>query len=247
MSTKPEDKQPFKDSQDPKDLLASTISHLHQSGAYSDFKIVCGSDTYNAHKNIICPQSSFFRAACRPDTFQEGRTGVVTLPYDPGRQVNSFSHPITTDEFDWDLDVEDVKTVRAMIYYFYHHDYQTEPAADIKSTPVGQLLARGPLAQHARMYALGEKYGVPGLKALALRRFLPIKVKFSGLGTAMVVAFMSTPDTDQGMRDLIVEFLARHPGSTLTVPIDRTMEGLPDLVHSLCRKLLREKVDKRSG
>ncbi|KAI4730372.1 hypothetical protein E4T49_01737 [Aureobasidium sp. EXF-10728] len=246
MSTKPENKQHSKDSQDPKDLLASTISNLHKSGAYSDFKIVCGPDTYNVHKNIICPQSSFFRAACRTDTFQEGRTGVVTLPFNPARQINASGSLITSDEFDWDLDVEDFKTVKAMIHYFYHHDYHTEPYLEFMPTPT-EHYSRGPLAQHARMYAMGEKYGVSGLKALALRKFLPYKVDFAGMCTAMVVAFMSTPDTDQDMRNLIVEFFARHPSATSLSQIDQTMQGLPDLLYSLCQRLLNEKKDKQSG
>jgi hypothetical protein len=96
------------------------------SGAYSDFKIICGSDTYNVHKAIICPQSGFFRAACRPDTFQEGRSGIVTLPFNSGRDMDALKAPIKADEFDWDLDVEDTSAVKLMIHYFYHHDYPWE-------------------------------------------------------------------------------------------------------------------------
>jgi hypothetical protein len=86
-------------------------------------KIVCGSDTYNVHKATICPQSEFFRAACRPDAFQEGQTGVITLPSNPGRNMDDLKVALKVDEFDWDLDVEDTLTVKHMIHYFYHHDY----------------------------------------------------------------------------------------------------------------------------
>ncbi|KAG9591239.1 hypothetical protein KCU77_g4705, partial [Aureobasidium melanogenum] len=194
-----------------KDLLLSTIANLHESGAYSDFKIVCGSDTYNVHKNIICPQSSFFRAACRPDTFKEGQTGTITFHSSPGRKINAQSSPITPDEFDWDLDVEDTKTVKAMIYYFYHHDYHTEPMPDSMKDSIGECLSEGPLAQHARMYAMGEKYGVPGLKALALEKFSPRTIEISGLCTAMVVTYASTSDADQDMRNKFVRLFNRSP------------------------------------
>ncbi|CAD0083604.1 unnamed protein product [Aureobasidium vineae] len=165
---------------------------------------------------------------CRPDTFQEGNTGVITLPSNPGRQVNALSSPITSDEFDWDLDVEDVKTVRAMIYNFYHHDYHTEPEPELHLDPVGEYLSRGPIAQHARMYAMGEKYGVSGLKALALRKFIPSKMKaVPRLCSAIVVAFMITPDIDQDMRNLIVELLARHPILAKVPYIDQAIREAP--------------------
>ncbi|KAK6000725.1 hypothetical protein QM012_003450 [Aureobasidium pullulans] len=164
--------------QDPRDLLVSTISNLHKSGAYSDLKIICGSDTYNVHKNIICPQSNFFRAACRPDTFKEGQTGIITLSANPGREVNAQSSPITPDEFDWELDVENTKTVSDMIYYFYHHDYQTEENSAFRSPPLGEHLSEGALAQHARMYAMGEKYGDMRNKIIKLFLMLPALMKF---------------------------------------------------------------------
>ncbi|KAG9523008.1 hypothetical protein KCV07_g2639, partial [Aureobasidium melanogenum] len=232
------------DSQDPKDLLASSISNLHKSGAYSDLKIVCGSDTYNVHKNTICPQSSFFRAACRPDTFKEGQTGLITLRSNPGRKIDAQSSPITPDEFDWDLDVEDTKTVKAMIYYFYHHDYHTEPIFDFKKVPLGECLSRGPLARHARMYAMGEKYGVPGLKALALVKFSPAKtMAWCGLCTALVVTYASTPDTDQDMRNKFVELFNKFPKVAALDMTAKTLQEIPDLVFALFRKLLDEKIN----
>ncbi|CAD0107966.1 unnamed protein product [Aureobasidium uvarum] len=93
---------------DSKDTFLETIANLSESGAYSDFKIVCGVDTYNVHRAIICPQSDFFRAACRPDTFQEGHTGVLTLPANAGRDTDAMKIPLTPDEVDWDLDVEKI-------------------------------------------------------------------------------------------------------------------------------------------
>ncbi|KAH0372499.1 hypothetical protein KCU65_g1146, partial [Aureobasidium melanogenum] len=233
------------DSQDPRDLLASTISNLHKSGAYSDLKIVCGSDTYNVHKNIICPQSSFFRAACRPDTFKEDQTGTITLPSNPGRIVDAQSSPITPDEFDWDLDVETTKSVRDMIYYFYHHDYHTEPAPEFKKLEFDEWLSRGPLAQHVRMYAMGEKYGVTGLKALALRKITPDKVEaLRGLCTATVVAYTSTPDTDQGMRRKMTELFLEFPRVVQDVTIEKMLQGLPDLVYALFREVWKEKMNE---
>ncbi|KAG9698856.1 hypothetical protein KCU95_g2244, partial [Aureobasidium melanogenum] len=205
-----------------KDVLLSTIASLHESGAYSDFKIVCGSDTYNVHKNIICPQSEFFQAACRPDTFLEGQTGVVTLPANAGRDRGTSRKPLTPDEFDWDLDVEDVKTVKTMIHYFYHHDYPAEK-----------------VSEHAKMYAMGEKYGIQTLKALADKK---LKQSFEDgrgdLETAIVITFLSTPDTDRVLRSTIISSLGGPGMLGETLRMDGTIKKIPDLVYNLYRRFL---------
>ncbi|KAG9552128.1 hypothetical protein KCU71_g14009, partial [Aureobasidium melanogenum] len=205
-----------------KDFLLSTIANLHESGAYSDFKIVCGSDTYNVHKNIICPQSDFFRAACRPDTFQEGQTGVVTILANAGRDRDTLRKALTPDEYDWDQDVEDVEAVRAMIYYFYHHDYHADRVSD-----------------HARMYAMGEKYGIQALKALADKKF---RQSFAdGRGdreTAIVIAFTSTPDSDRVLRATIISGLGAPAMLGETLRMDETIKKIPDLVYPLYRRFL---------
>lgn len=38
-------------------------SSLLESGEYSDFIIRCGGKDFKVHKVIVCPQSSFFKAA----------------------------------------------------------------------------------------------------------------------------------------------------------------------------------------
>lgn len=37
-----------------------------ESKSYSDVTIICGNDTYYAHRLVIFPQSPFFRNACKP-------------------------------------------------------------------------------------------------------------------------------------------------------------------------------------
>jgi hypothetical protein len=203
-------------------------------------KIVCGSETYNVHKAIICPQSEFFRAACRPDAFQEGKTGVVTLPANPGRNTNAMQVPIKVDEFDWDLDVEDTSTVRLMIHYFYHHDYPSYlPTHAGHADLTADNVAKGVLAVHSKMYAMGDKYQTPGLKALAARNFGPCWEKtFAGLNTAIVIAFMSTPETDQALRMEIVNELGKHMCIAKNDVVDNTIKELPELVYALYRKIM---------
>lgn len=116
--------------------------------------------------------------------------------------------------------------------------------SDFKKVPLGECLSRGPLARHARMYAMGEKYGVPGLKALALVKFSPAKtMAWCGLCTALVVAYASTPDTDQDMRNKFVELFNKFPKVAALNTVEKTLQEIPDLVFALFRKLLDEKIN----
>ncbi|KAI5248857.1 hypothetical protein E4T43_01049 [Aureobasidium subglaciale] len=218
----------------------SLLWSLQENGAYSDLKITCGSDTFNVHKNIICPQSDFFRAACRPDTFQEGKAGVIDIPAGRGRQASSLTQPITAEEFDWDLDVETVDTVKHMVNYFYNHEYSLEaPTGDAHYDFSPANLARGRLATHAAMYAMGEKYGVPGLKDFAMDTFEQRCCETTaGLSSALVIAFTGTPETDTGFRESVVRSLILYPPALRDEEVAKTIKDLPELVHRLYIELL---------
>jgi hypothetical protein len=64
-----------------------------------------------------------------------------------------------------------------------------------------------PLTIHATMYALGDKYQVAGLCALAKMKFeacLSEHVQSEDFITAVQIAYSSTPDTNRGLRDAVV-------------------------------------------
>jgi len=65
---------------------------------------------------------------------------------------------------------------------------------------------------HALMYALGEKYFIPGLKDLAKRYFSETVVLQSGasLGTSIHEVYTTTPDSDRGLRDIVLSFTRCH-------------------------------------
>ncbi|THX70936.1 hypothetical protein D6D05_08435 [Aureobasidium pullulans] len=229
--------------------LASTIAKLHKSGAYSDFKIVCGQNTYNVHKAIICPQSAFFKAACRPDTFQEGRTGIIVIPATAGRDAAYHEKPVKVDDFDWDLDVETTTAVKLMIHYFYHHKYLegdgefNQPKYD--SNPSSRTLGQGILAEHSRMYAMGEKYGIPGLKALAVEKFWRVIRKTnSGLTAAVMITYKGLPESDKRLRDKVVEALDayRHDFAEMS-DVQDVISEIPTLARCLYLKSLAHEKD----
>jgi hypothetical protein len=215
---------------------------LYENGAYSDLKIVCGPDTYHVHKAIICPQSEFFEIACRPDTFKEGKTGIINIPISSGRDESS--KPDVTPEFDWDVDVETATCVKSMSHYFYHRDY---PELD-KTSLEGELWVQGALAQHSRMYAMGEKYGIAEMKASALAKFLRLnnQVVISGsLIPTIVIAFNSTLASDKGLREAVLTMIddCRQLRDFLSnSELQNVISTIPEVAYGLYRKAIeREK------
>lgn len=69
------------------------------------------------------------------------------------------------------------------------------------------------LVLHARMYAAGRKYGVEGLKALALDKFkiqLTRHWDSAEFGEAIHVVYNSTPSHDKDMRETVADVLGWH-------------------------------------
>ena len=59
---------------------------------------------------------------------------------------------------------------------------------------------------HARMYAVGDRYLIPGLKVLAQTYFGAAIVTLRGMDWATVIkeVYTNTPDHDRGLRDLVL-------------------------------------------
>jgi hypothetical protein len=69
------------------------------------------------------------------------------------------------------------------------------------------------LSIHAQMYALAEKYGIHDLKDLARDKFEEAASKQwngSGFPLAVQIVYTSTPESDHGLRDVVVDTLGRH-------------------------------------
>jgi hypothetical protein len=101
-----------------------------------------------------------------PRHISGGQDRCCYTPFQPRTRHECSASPIKANEFDWDLDVEDTTAVKLMIHYFYHHDYPSEEPEYTRRSPRGtsEFAARGLLVTYSKMYAMAEKYQVPGLK-----------------------------------------------------------------------------------
>jgi hypothetical protein len=69
------------------------------------------------------------------------------------------------------------------------------------------------LLRHAKMYEIGDKYGVIGLKELAREKFLRATAKYwndEQFAPAAYYAFNTTPEEDKGLRDVVSNTISAH-------------------------------------
>ena len=69
------------------------------------------------------------------------------------------------------------------------------------------------LLSSVRVYAIADKYGIPLLKELAMDRFCDrVEINWTHEDFSDIVReiFQSTPDSDRGLRDIVVRIVATH-------------------------------------
>ncbi|KAK4936905.1 hypothetical protein LTR28_010014, partial [Elasticomyces elasticus] len=115
----------------------------------------------------------------------------------------------------------------------------------------GQAAAPGPsplataepnLALHAKVYGMAEKYGINGLKALALDKFKIQATKHwdsMDFPEAIHIVYTSTPSTDKDMRDVVADVLGWY-GVLLDKPeIEAAVLEINGLAYELLKRSRR--------
>ncbi|CAG9989382.1 unnamed protein product [Clonostachys byssicola] len=184
--------------------LHNSMSSLFKSGVYSDLTVICGRDKYPVHRAVVCPRSKFFEAACRHN-FKEAVTAEINLAED------------------------DPIAVKIMMNHFYNLNYSdgSTTTSETGSTLPGDK--KFLLLDHAKVYSLAEKYGVPSLKKLAVDKFERQARKDcdgEDLVDAAVEAYTGTVPKDRGFRDEVVRAMTNHMDVLTHEPFREAMNGL---------------------
>lgn len=139
-----------------------------------------------------------------------------------------------------------------MISSLYGEDYKdVEDSEKADSVPA----ARSNFALHAAMYAMGDKYDLPGLKTLARGKFDAEGHGNRGAETnqqvyrdfllSIPLIYSSTPETDRGLRGFAVDWVCKlavtyaMPGVKET--LKKILSEVPDYSWELTHKLMRRK------
>lgn len=129
------------------------------------------------------------------------------------------------------MDCLEVETVKLK------EDPSPNPAKDY-------TLNDGILTHHVTMYAMGDKYGIPGLKDLARNKFREAwTITAAGLVKAIKIAYASTVESDKGLRQIIITNLRSNVDEGLSFwmqmpEVDECVKELPDLSYALLREEL---------
>lgn len=86
------------------------------------------------------------------------------------------------------------------------------------------------------MYDIAEKYGVPGLKDLAKKKFsLACGVFWDSVEVAEAAehVFTTTPEEDKGLRKYVVETLSAHREIVTKAGIKTFLQKRPELMYEL--------------
>ncbi|ENH68019.1 hypothetical protein FOC1_g10002266 [Fusarium oxysporum f. sp. cubense race 1] len=211
---------------------SKALVDLLKTGDYSDLVILCGKDQYCVHKAIICPRSHFFKAACDGE-FKEAQTGTICLPDDDPVVVRMMIEYLYHDTYAPPAGAESDRSrqergsststnsvsVQSPSQASPNQSSSTpRPSPAPSPTPPHPPRPSAPqrpippanLHLHAKVYALGEKYGIQPLKALALRKFeseAQFHLHSDDFLQGIREAYTSTVETDRPLRDAVVAIL----------------------------------------
>jgi hypothetical protein len=202
--------------------LKSSLERLYRTREYSDLVVSCKGKEYHVHKAVLCPRSDFFAAACR-EGFKEGREARIDLPEDDPRIVEImvfyFYHLDYMNGFGNDFGAfeDHIHIKKDAEPYMPDVKLVEQPeSAPIEFNTEGLEIywtSSSDLITHVCVYALAEKYSIQSLKNLARQRFEMVALEHwasQEFLDAVQEAYISTVETDRGLRDLIVKVFHEH-------------------------------------
>ncbi|KAF4497644.1 amino acid transport GAP1 [Fusarium agapanthi] len=201
------------------EMLGASLWKLYETGMFSDLIITCGDDVHKVHKAIVCPRSSFFTVACSGN-FKEALEGRIDLPDDDPHAVRDmiyylYNLNLVGYEFvpeDGNFFEEELSTTEhddELKQFLESQGHRFVGNRRVKSMAPKLGVHIGPssnLCLFAKVYAMGEKYGIPGLKLIALTKFEKLAKAYAhteDFRLAVEEVYTSTIDEDRGMRDVV--------------------------------------------
>ncbi|OJD32335.1 btb poz domain protein [Diplodia corticola] len=159
---------------DPIAPLLEVVRSHFNSETFSDVDVVCANDDAYKCHRLVLSQSPVLAKALDPQLGFKESTRGVI-----------------------ELNNDDPSAVKAMLEFLYTFDYTDPNGADYSKI----------LLFDAEMYALGEIYAISSLKKLAKKRFQDMFERpLDGhiIAPAIRAIYDTTPETDRGLRDVVV-------------------------------------------
>ncbi|PGG95184.1 hypothetical protein AJ79_10206 [Helicocarpus griseus UAMH5409] len=122
--------------------LAKSLNASYQDGKFTDFVLVCENVKLHVHRVIVCSQPRVLNAACS-GAFKEATSSAFEMKEDS------------------------LILVKRMVDFLYASDYNANPKTDANNEA-----AISELQLHVRMFIMGDKYDIEGLRSRASDKFL---------------------------------------------------------------------------
>ncbi|KAF2993658.1 hypothetical protein E8E13_000129 [Curvularia kusanoi] len=192
-------------------LLLATFRNLLVSGDFSDFSIICSSDIYKVHKNIVGTRTGFIARAIK---FGGKETKENTL----------------------DLSAKEAATIKLLIQYLYEADYKLIFSTFTDTTNAGNnkspQTAPHTCSENPRNFPC-EHYNESRHACL---KFWD-EPEFA---QAAYHAYTTTPDHDMGLRNIVSSTLSNHMGLLLKEEVEDLMVEFNGLAFSILRAKAKE-------
>jgi hypothetical protein len=120
--------------------------------------------------------------------------------------------------------------VHKMIAHCYTIDFSDTRYRDYSQAPEHLWVSR--FHTNAEMYSLGEKYGIESLKVTAKSKFsLTVEAMEEGNGSTKTdhlyevipYIYASTPESDRGLRDIVVRYAQQNSADFSAHPKSKTL------------------------
>ncbi|KAK4696046.1 hypothetical protein P7C71_g1800, partial [Lecanoromycetidae sp. Uapishka_2] len=206
---------------------ANDMAAIEAEG-HSGIVIKCGSDEYYVHRSIACLKSAWFQSAL-DGGFKEGATGIVDLSEEDDKCVARMITFFYQGEYSDDDMIPD------------HNDSSASTTVLADSIVGDDLASEQPRRQYpihrssgtetcskmmanTAIYALADYLWMPDLKALAQHKFQDLAKTYGpdypyhGLSELIHEVFSTTPDSDMGLRQPLIDRCAHCYTGIMTVP-----------------------------
>lgn len=188
-------------------------------------QLICGSETFHAHKLIVCSRSSFFHNAFCKAGMEEQRTGTMKLADKDSDVVKAMLEFLYTRNYNtldcqsaMDLAAKDVAPVAKAdaedTATAHQANAQGESESlDLVNDPNGDLLVSAFVTFNIKIFALATEYFIDDLKQFTyakLKRFVDINVPSNvDLCKAVLTVHKMIPEEEESMYDLMSLTVAR--------------------------------------
>ncbi|SMQ49234.1 unnamed protein product [Zymoseptoria tritici ST99CH_3D7] len=222
-----------------KGALVDGLTEFLATGTLSDFTIKCGTQTFKVHKVVLAAQSEYFKAAVRGQFKESSNASIDLKAFDPAEPDYSCDDPLI---------------VKAMIDFLYRHSYTFEH--DLPPVPEKRKTARPAkhgkrrlvtpepanticMVEHAKVFAMACKYGIPELKREARDQFIEAVAdhwSHESFAQAIEEVYHSTSEGVGELREVVVKTILDNHKLLEDKNVEAAISSIDGLAYNLLKQ-----------